>query len=85
MSPHKCKYDSDGGPCRVCQKTASESLFSLSAHVGSGSFLDEPGMMEKFQIALAKAEEEIRPFLEEIEECQRLTAEDYAVTILPHD
>lgn len=27
--PHQCRFDSDGGPCRICGKTASETLFNV--------------------------------------------------------
>ncbi len=27
---HECKYDSDGGPCRICGKTVAEQIGSLA-------------------------------------------------------
>lgn len=45
------------------------------------SFLDDPVKRKRYEIALAEIRKEIQPILDELDECTRLTAEDYAVTI----
>lgn len=40
--PHQCRFDSDGGPCRICGKTASETLFNVLSGKPTPKTPEEP-------------------------------------------
>lgn len=50
---------------------------------GRNPFFNDPEGRKRYEEALAKWREIMRPLIEEVERSERLTAEDFAVTIGP--